>query len=110
MIYNNIYFIEKRLTMKRIFKYLMKSWKNVLLIVSLLVIQAICDLSLPGYTSNIINVGIQQGGITSSTPLVLREDTYKKINIFLNDDEKNIVSNHYQKLDKKNLSNLEYNN
>ena len=52
--------------MKNIFKSLKKSWKMILLIIILLLGQAICDLSLPTYTSKIINIGVQQGGIEES--------------------------------------------
>lgn len=49
--------------MRNVLHYLKRSWKAVLVILALLVVQAICDLSLPDYTSRIINVGVQQGGI-----------------------------------------------
>lgn len=94
--------------MKKIIKYLLKSLKTVLLIIILLIVQAICDLSLPGYTSNIINIGVQQGGITSKVPEVMREDTYNKILIFLNDLEKEKFTNYLKKLDKNELLEEEY--
>ena len=94
--------------MKKIIKYLLKSLKTVLLIIILLIVQAISDLSLPGYTSNIINIGVQQGGITSKVPEVMREDTYNKILIFLNDLEKEKFTNYLKKLDKNELLEEEY--
>lgn len=54
--------------MKRIFKNLIPYWKTVVVIVLLLVVQAYCDLSLPQYTSNIIDVGIQNSGIAHIVP------------------------------------------
>lgn len=51
----------------------------IFLVIGLLVIQALCDLELPEYTSNIINNGIQQGGISNSVPSVLPEDLYHAI-------------------------------
>ena len=49
--------------MKHIFENLKKYWYFVILILALLVVQAYCDLSLPDYTSNIIDVGIVNGGV-----------------------------------------------
>ena len=62
--------------MFKIFKYLKESWISIIIIVLLLCIQAWCDLELPNYTSKIVNVGIQQGGIESSN-----EDVIKMIEI-----------------------------
>ena len=54
--------------MGKLFKFLKPRVGAVLAIVAVLIIQAYCDLSLPGYTSDIVNVGIQQGGIDSAIP------------------------------------------
>ena len=54
--------------MLRMFKELKGSYRYVVLIVLLLFGQAYCDLSLPAYTSDIINVGVQQGGIADGVP------------------------------------------
>lgn len=94
--------------MKTLIKYLSKSWKTILLIISLLVVQAICDLSLPGYTSNIINIGIQQGGIDSALPTIMRENTYNEIILFMTNENKEILNNSYKLLDKNTLSIDEY--
>ena len=48
--------------MKNLFKYAASYWKAMIAIMLILFVQAYCDLSLPAYTSNIVNVGIQQGG------------------------------------------------
>lgn len=94
--------------MKKIFKYLLKSWKSVLLIITLLVVQAICDLSLPGYTSNIINIGIQQGGIEEVIPTVIREDTYNDILLLLTEEDEKYLSKYFQKIDRNILKTEEY--
>ena len=47
--------------MKNLFKYAAAQWKSMLAIIVILFVQAYCDLSLPAYTSDIVNVGIQQG-------------------------------------------------
>lgn len=67
--------------MKLMLKYLKKTWKSVLLIITLLIVQAICDLSLPSYTSDIINVGVQQGGINSTTFKVMKESTFDQLSL-----------------------------
>ena len=54
--------------MKNLFKYAAEHWKALLLIIAVLFIQAYCDLSLPAYTSDIVNVGIQQGGVEDQVP------------------------------------------
>ena len=52
--------------MRKLFQFLKPYAPRVLLILCVLVVQAYCDLSLPTYTSNIVNVGIQQSGIAVS--------------------------------------------
>ena len=82
--------------MKNIFKYLKKSIYLILFIFILLVLQVKCDLSLPQYTSNIVNVGIQQGGIETGAPEVLSSDTYQKILLLSTNKEKKTVENAYK--------------
>lgn len=81
--------------MRLFFKELKKSAALVVVIAILLVIQATCDLSLPSYTSDIINVGIQQGGITSNIPDVIRESSIKKLSMYMTNDDKEIVFQHF---------------
>ena len=59
--------------MIKLMKYLKKSAGYIVLIIGLLFLQAYCDLSLPDYTSKVINVGIQQGGIQDGVPEKMRE-------------------------------------
>lgn len=54
--------------MKNLFKYAASYWKAMIAIVLILVGQAYCDLSLPGLHTDIVNVGIQQGGIEDEVP------------------------------------------
>ena len=96
--------------MFKLIKYLKKSIVPILIIVVLLVVQAMCDLSLPEYTSNIVNVGIQQGGIESSVPQVIRKIEMEKITLFMNEDEKNKVLDNYTLLEKSSLTEEEFNN
>jgi len=57
--------------------------------------QALLDLSLPSYTSDIVNVGITQYGISEVAPRVIRESEYNKILEFISDEEKEIVNSNY---------------
>ena len=82
--------------MKRLFKYMGMYWKTVLLILLLLCGQAYCDLSLPGYTSDIVNVGIQQGGIEESVPKAISKEKMGQLLMFLDDDSKQEVLDAYE--------------
>lgn len=94
--------------MFKIIKYLKKSAGSIVLIVGLLVIQAVCDLSLPDFTSNIVNVGIQQGGVENATPNVIRKSQMDNILLFVKDSDKSKVEDSYTLLDKDSLSKDEY--
>ena len=95
--------------MGKLIKYLKKSTFTIILIVMLLVGQAVCDLALPDYTSNIVNIGIQQGGVNNVTPKIIRESELDKILIFISSDDKNKVLENYTLLSKEELSNDEFN-
>lgn len=86
--------------MIKLIKHLRNSVGSVALIVGLLTIQAICDLSLPDYTSNIVNIGIQQNGIENAVPEVIRESELNNITIFMSDKDKSEVMKYYDLLDK----------
>lgn len=81
--------------MIKLMKYLKKSAGYIVLIVGLLFLQAYCDLSLPDYTSKIINVGIQQKGIEDGVPEKMRRSTMESLELFMEDDEKELVSGSY---------------
>ena len=83
--------------MKRIFKNLIPYWKTIILIVLLLMVQAYCDLALPQYTSDIIDVGIQNGGVEHITPEKITSKEFKEAQIFMNDDEKELWQSAYAK-------------
>lgn len=82
--------------MLRMFKELKGSYRYVVLIVLLLFGQAYCDLSLPAYTSDIINVGVQQGGIADGVPERIREESMKQIFWFLDEKDQKEVKGQYQ--------------
>jgi ATP-binding cassette subfamily B protein len=94
--------------MFKILKYLKKSVIPIIAIVILLVVQAVCDLSLPDYTAKIVNVGIQQGGIENAVPEVIRKSEMDKILLFTEDATKDIVLGNYTVLDKNTLDAADY--
>lgn len=82
--------------MKKLFKYMGMYWKAVIAILAVLIIQAYCDLSLPGYTSDIVNVGIQQGGIDESIPRAVTADDMEKLLLFVSSKDADTVKEAYQ--------------
>ena len=80
----------------------------ILIIIVLLFIQAMADLALPDYMSNIVNIGIQQNGIENAVPEVMKVKEMDKIKLFLNEDEKDLLDNSYSLLDKESLTEKEY--
>lgn len=81
--------------MVKLLKYLKKSAGYIVLIIALLFLQAYCDLALPGYTSDIINVGIQQGGIEDAVAGKLQNSTLEKLMLFMSEEEIETVKSHY---------------
>ena len=79
--------------MLKVLKNLKNSWISVLVIVILLCVQATTDLALPDYTSKIVNVGIQYGGIEEAAPEVVSETDMENILFFTEDDEQ-ILANY----------------
>ena len=82
--------------MIKLMKYLKKSAGYVVLIIALLFLQAYCDLSLPDYTSKIVNVGIQQSGIEDSVPEKIRKTSMDSLQLFMDDDDKDTVDSFYE--------------
>lgn len=74
--------------MTKIFKNMIPYWKMVVLILLLLVVQAYCDLSLPQYTSNIIDVGIQNKGVEHILPTKITTEEYEMAELFMTEGEK----------------------
>lgn len=94
--------------MLKLIKYLKPYTISIIFIIGLLFLQATCDLSLPDYMSNIINVGIQQGGVENAVPKAIRKSEYDKIKLFMSDNDKTETDRYYRLLDKKNLSQSDY--
>lgn len=80
----------------QIFRNLKPYWKSVIIIALLLVLQAYCDLSLPDYTSKLIDTGIQNYGIENCSPQQIQEKAYKVIGGFMDDDEKAVWEKYYK--------------
>ena len=81
--------------MKNLFKYAASYWKAMIAIVLILVVQAYCDLSLPAYTSDIVNVGIQQGGIEDEVPRQIATEEMEKLLLFVSEDDQQTVMDAY---------------
>lgn len=81
--------------MKNLFKYAAEHWKSLLAIIAILFIQAYCDLSLPAYTSDIVNVGIQQGGIEDQVPEAVAADEMEKLLLFVPQGDQQTVLDAY---------------
>ena len=77
--------------MIRILKYLRHAKAAVAAIMALLILQAYCDLALPNFTSKIVDVGIQQGGIEQVAPEVIRESELMKLSWLMKPEEKELV-------------------
>lgn len=81
--------------MLKFFKYLNESKWSVLAIIALLIVQAYCDLALPQYTADIVDVGIGQKGIENAAPERMRETTYDALAIFLTQEEQELMASAY---------------
>ena len=81
--------------MTKIFKQLARHWAACLAVAALLIVQAYCDLSLPDYTSKIVDVGIQQGGIESSVPYTVRDTTLQALELLMTEDEAALADQWY---------------
>ena len=92
--------------MFKVLKNLKVSWISVITIVLLLIVQAAGDLTLPDYTSKIVNVGIQNGGIENVAPEVIRKSEMENMLIFTEEDDKILAS--YEEISKDNLDSAEY--
>lgn len=85
--------------MGKIFRYLKDYKRFVVCIILLLVVQAYCDLSLPQYMSDIVDIGIQQGGIEHVAPDEMREETLENLCVFMSDQDEKTLRDAYEKND-----------
>ena len=82
--------------LKKLLKHFKPAIIPIIFVVILLVIQAYCDLSLPTYMSNIVNVGIQQSGIETVTPDKAPKSEMDKIELFMDKNDKDFVNSQYK--------------
>lgn len=82
--------------MSKLLKFLKPYAGTVLAILCVLIVQAYCDLSLPSYTSDIVNIGIQQGGIDETVPEKIAEEDLNHVLLFVKSDQQEIVKNAYE--------------
>ena len=80
----------------RIIQHLKSSKVAVLLITLLLIVQAFADLSLPRYTSDLVDVGIQQGGIEHASPDEMSADTFNYICMLAGEDTEQVIRDSYE--------------
>lgn len=83
--------------MMKIFKNMIPYWHMIIVILALLIVQAFCDLSLPQYTSDIIDTGIINGGISHVLPEKITAEQFQKAAFFMNDEEKSAWEQAYEK-------------
>ncbi len=83
--------------MGKLFKYLKTYWKMAFVILLVLLVQVYCDLSLPSYTSDIVNVGIQQAGVDDKIPEAISEEEMEKVLLFVQADDRQTVLDAYEK-------------
>lgn len=77
-------------------KYLKPYWLSIVLALGLLFGQATCELTMPDYMQNIVNTGIQNGGIESDVYEQIRESTFNSYVMFANDSEKDLIKSSYK--------------
>ncbi|HEY9053281.1 MAG TPA: ABC transporter ATP-binding protein [Rectinemataceae bacterium] len=85
--------------MIKLARYLKPYWASIVLVVSLLFIQANADLALPDFMSKIVNVGIQQGGIEDAVPQAIGSSSFDKLMGFLATDDQEILKASYTAVD-----------
>lgn len=83
--------------MFKVLNFAKKKWYIMVFIILLLLIQVYCELTLPEYTSDIVDVGIQNKGIAYNIPEEMSKDTYDNLSLFLSENDKEIMDSYYKK-------------
>ena len=81
--------------MIKLTRYLKPFLVSIFAVIALLFVQAISELSLPDYMSNIVNVGIQQGGIENSVPEIIRKSEMENLFLFMKEEDSNYIKENY---------------
>ena len=92
--------------MIKIFKQLGRHWAACIAVVALLFVQAYCDLSLPDYTSKIVDIGIQQGGIESPVPETVRDTTLQALTLLMSEEDAALAKQWYSEPDEDGVRTL----
>lgn len=85
--------------MFKILKYLKESKAAVAAIIALLVLQAYCDLALPQFTADIVDVGIGQGGIENAVPERMRKETMETLSVCMEETKTLLMDSYRQRED-----------
>ena len=83
--------------MSKIFKNMIPYWKSIIIILALLMVQAWCDLSLPAYTSDIIDVGIIDSGVEHVVPQAVTDEEFELAKLFMTEDESKQWDSSYER-------------
>ena len=94
--------------MIQIFKQLGRHWAACIAVVALLFAQAYCDLSLPDYTSKIVDTGIQQGGIESPVPESVRDTTLQALEMLMSEQDAALAEQWYSAPDANGVRTLSF--
>ena len=84
--------------MLKLRRYLKPFAVSILAIIALLFAQAMCELTMPDYMSNIVNVGINANGIEDGVPEAIRESEIERLAIFLDEEQQQLIEDHYEKV------------
>ena len=84
--------------MLKLRRYLKPFAVSILAIIVLLFAQAMCELTMPDYMSNIVNVGINANGIEDGVPEAIREQEYEKLSVFMDEQQQQLFEEHYEKV------------
>jgi len=95
--------------MLKIARLLKTSIGPLIIVIALLGLQAFCDLSLPSYTSDIVDVGIQQGGIENAVPTAVRESQFNNLIFTMDQNSRETAAGSYQLITKDSVSVDDYN-
>lgn len=94
--------------MLKLFKYLKKSVPILICVTLLMLLQAYCDLTLPSYTSDIVNTGILKSGIDNTIPDVIRKSSLEKLTLFVDEADAATVYSHFSAMSKSDYSDKEW--
>jgi len=90
--------------MFKLIRYLKPYTVFIMVAVALLFVQAMSELALPDYMSNIVNIGIQQGGIEDAIPEAISKETFDNVSLFMSQEEKQEVLSYYDIINKDSSS------